>query len=422
MDQAISRPSSEGHKAALGGSYNPFAPPQRDDPYPFYALARREEPACHVPHLNLWLVTRHEDALMVLRDPARFSSADFMKPMVPWPPALAKVLESGYPEVSGLVNSDPPGHDRIRSLISAAFSPRRVAEMEPRIKALAHALIDRFAGEGQADLVHQFADPLPMTVIGDLLGIPRGDVRTLKGYCDQRMLLYAPEIPLEQKLAYAEDYLSFQRYCEAMIEERKRAPRDDLTTALCEARVDGMTPLTNAEIIVNILVLFFAGVETTSSLIAQMVYLLLTNPPLWQALEADRSLVPAVIEEAARIASPVQGEPRTVKEPVLLGGAQIPAGSRLHVMFASANHDEAVFPDPERFDIRRDNIKRHLGFGWGVHFCIGAALARLESRVALEALLDRLPNLRVAPGHVPEFVPSFFLRSPTRLPLRWVAT
>lgn len=418
MDQVISESSGVG-STALGGSYNPFAPPQRDDPYSFYAQARREQPVCRIPHLNLWLVTRHEDALTVLRDPARFSSADFLKPMVPWPPEIARVLDSGYPEVAGLVNNDPPDHDRIRALFSAAFSPRRIAEMEARIRALAHELVDQFIDQGQVDLVHHFTDPLPMTVIGDLLGIPRSDIRMLKRWCDDRMLLYAPEIPLEQKLVYAENYMSFQRYCEAMIADRRSNPRDDLTTALVEARIDGMTPLTNAEIIVNMLVFFFAGHETTSSLIAQMVYLLLTNAQQLQALQADRSLIPAAIEETARIGAPVQGEPRTATQAVELGGTQLPAGSRLHVMFASANHDDAVFPQPERFDIRRDNLKRHLGFGWGVHFCIGAALARLESRIALETLLDRLPNLRLAPGYTPEFVPSFFLRNPTQLLLDW---
>jgi cytochrome P450 len=421
MDEPISQPSDVAAVSGLGASYNPFAPPQRDDPYSFYAQARRDEPVCHIPYLNLWLITRHEDALAVLRDPALFSSADFLKPMVPWPPEIAKILDSGYPEVAGLVNNDPPSHDRIRALFSAAFSPRRVAEMEPRIRALAHELVDQFAAQGQADLVHDFADPLPMIVIGDLLGIPRSDIRMLKGYCDDRMLLYAPEIPLEQKLVYAENYMAFQHYCEAMIADRRVNPRDDLTTALVEARIDGMTPLTNAEIIVNMLVLFFAGHETTSSVISQMVYLLLSHPEHWQALQADRSLIPAAVEEGVRIASPVQGEPRTATQPVEMCGAQLAAGSRVHVMYASANHDEAVFPDPERFDMRRDNLKRHLGFGWGVHFCLGAALARLELRIALETLLDRLPNLRLAPDYTPEFIPSFFLRNPTRLPLTWDA-
>jgi cytochrome P450 len=420
MDEAISAVSTGG-STPLGASYNPFAPPQRDDPYPFYAQARREEPVCFIPYLNLWLVTRHEDVFTVLRDPARFSSADFLKPMLPWPPEIAKILDSGYPEAPGLVNNDPPAHDRIRALFSTAFSPRRVAEMEPRIRALAHELVDPFAAQGHVDLLEHFTDPLPMIVIGDLLGIPRSDIRMLKGWCDDRMLLYAPEIPLEQKLVYAEHYMAFQRYCEAMIDERRSHPRDDLTTALVEARVDGMTPLTNAEIIVNMLILFFAGHETTSSLIAQMVYLLLNSPEQWQALRADRSLLPAAIEEGARIASPVQGEPRTTTQPVELSGTQIPAGARLHAMFASANHDETVFPDPERFDIGRDNLRRHLGFGWGVHFCLGASLARLETRIALETLFDRLPQLQVAPGFAPEFVPSFFLRKPAKLLLAWDA-
>ncbi|HEX6288139.1 MAG TPA: cytochrome P450 [Herpetosiphonaceae bacterium] len=419
MDSTISEQTGADPPAALGASYNPFIPPQRDDPYPFYAQARRAEPVCHIPYLNLWLVTRHEDVFAVLRDPARFSSADFLKPMVPWPPELARVLDSGYPEAPGLVNNDPPAHDRIRALFSAAFSPRRVAELAPRIHALAHALVDQFVDQGHVDLVSHFADPLPMTVIGDLLGIPRSDIRMLKRWCDDRMLLYAPEIPLEQKLVFAENYLQFQRYCAAMIADRRANPRDDLTTALVEARVEGLTPLTNAEIIVNILVLFFAGHETTSSVIAQMVYLLLNDPDQWRALHADRSLLPAAIEEGVRITSPVQGEPRTTTEPVELGGVQLPAGARLHAMYASANHDETVFPDPERFDIERDNLKRHLGFGWGVHFCLGASLARLELRIALETLLDRLPNLRLAPNFTPEFVPSFFLRNPTRLLLTW---
>ncbi|MBV9787521.1 MAG: cytochrome P450 [Chloroflexi bacterium] len=421
MDETIFQPTNVAPVSSLGASYNPFAPPHRDDPYLFYAQARCDEPVCYIPHLNLWLVTRHEDALTVLRDPVRFSSADFLKPMIPWPPEIAAVLDSGYPEVAGLVNNDPPSHDRIRGLFSAGFSPRRIAEMEPQIRALAHELVDQFAAQGQVDLVHDFADPLPMIVIGDLLGIPRSDIRMLKRYCDDRMLLYAPEIPVEQKLVYVENYMAFQRYCEAMIAERRTHPRDDLTTALVEARIDGMTPLTNAEIIVNMLILFFAGHETTSSVIAQMVYLLQRNPEQWQALQADRSLIPAAIEEVVRIGSPVQGEPRTTTEPVELGGTQLPAGARVHVMYASANHDDAVFPNPERFDPRRDNLKRHLGFGWGIHFCLGAALARLEARIALETLLDRLPNLQLAPDHTPEFVPSFFLRNPTRLPLSWDA-
>jgi cytochrome P450 len=407
--------------ATVGASYEPFDPAFRDDPYPFYARAREEEPVSYNPQFGVWLVTRHEDLVAISKDTARFCSKHNMDYLIPLPPEVRAILDEGYPTAPGLFNNDPPGHTRVRALFSAAFTPRRIGELEPRVRALTHELIDGFVGEGRADLMARLAYPLPMTVIADLLGVPRADMPQIKAWHQQWVSLFAPAESLEAQIAAAHDAVAYQRYYAAMIEDRRINPRNDLVTAMVQARFEDAEPFTVAEMISQLLILLSAGHETTTSLIGNVVRLLLQHPEQWQALDHDPGLIPAAIEETLRLDSPVQMEPRVTTMPVEIGGVQVPEGVRVQLFYGSANHDAAVFEQPDEFNIHRTNLHRHVAFGHGIHFCIGSALARLESRVALEVVRERLPNLRLAPDYTLSYEPSLFFRNPCEILVEWDA-
>jgi len=415
---AQSIPGDDHPVRAVGRGYDPLAPLYNDDPYLFYARARRESPVSYSPTYNVWLITGHAEVLEVLRLPSVFSSAQNLA--LPYAPPLEvqAILDEGYPPAPGLFNNDPPGHTHARVLFAGAFTARRIAELEPRIRDLAHRLVDGFARDGQADLVERFAFPLPMTVIADLLGVPREDMPKVKAWHNDWLSLFVPGAPLARHMEAARSAVAYQRYYAALIEERRARPRDDLITALAEATVEGAR-FSMAEMLSHMMILLSAGHETATDLIGHMVMHLLQHPELWRAIDADPGLMGPAIEESVRFHAPVQAEPRVTTEEVVLGGVTIPRGARVHVVFASANRDPGVFPDPDRFDIQREHPTRHLGFGHGIHFCIGAPLARLETRVALEVLRERLPGLRIRPGFAPEHVPDFYLRRLKHLHLEW---
>lgn len=409
--------------AALGREFNPFDPEFRKDPYRFYARARREAPVCYSPLFKFWLVTGSREVAEVTRDPARFSSMHNLTPVVPLAPAALEVLAQGYDvlRIPGLLNNDPPTHTRIRALFSQAFTPRRVAQMEPRIREIAAELVDGFVAAGEADLVRQICYPLPMQVIGDLMGAPQADHAQLKTWTDDYMMIIGGQEPEARQIERARGVLAFQRYCEAMIEERRKSPRDDVTTAMVQARVDGETPFTVPEIIAQMIILIIAGHLTTTNGLGTTLLSLLQDPEQWRALGEHPDLPLAAFEEGLRFHSPVQIEPRTTTTAVQLGGVSVPEGASLRLVYASANRDEAEFEDPDTFNIRRPNPNRHYGFGWGIHYCVGAPLARIEGRVALETLRARLPNLRLAPDFTPEYDMDLFFRGIKRLPVRWDA-
>jgi cytochrome P450 len=266
--------------------------------------------------------------------------------------------------------------------------------------------------------MERFAFPLPMTVVADLLGVPREDMPRVKAWHDDWMVLFTPGAPLARQLDAARSVVAYQRYYAALIEDRRARPRDDLTTALAEARVEGES-FTMAEMISHMMILLSAGHETTTSLVGHLVMQLLRQPEQWRAIDAEPGLMGPAIEEAVRFYSPVQMEPRVTTQAVELGGVSLPRGARLHLLYGAANRDPEVFPDPDRYDIRREHPTRHVGFGWGIHFCIGAPLARLETRVALEVLRERLPGLRTSPGFAPEYVPDFYFRHLKHLKIAW---
>jgi cytochrome P450/nitrite reductase/ring-hydroxylating ferredoxin subunit len=398
--------------------FDPMAPEQRECPFDLYARARRETPICYSERFDLWLVTRYQDIVAILKDPARFSSAQSLAVDDAAPPEVQAVLDNGFPATPTMVTADPPTHTRFRELVGKAFTSRRILQIEPRMREIAHRLIDGFFNNGHVDLVRHFAYPLPMQIIAEILGVPAEHMEWFKRWSDDMTARFGP-LPLERQIECAQSEVEFQHYFAERLEERRRDARNDFLTDLLNARIKGEAPLNMAEMLSILKQLLIGGNETSTNLISSMVVLLMNNPAQFQAVTNDRRLVQNVVEEALRLESPVQGLFRTTTEDVEIGGVRLPKGAHLELLYASGNRDDARFINPDAFDVRRNDSSNHMAFGFGIHFCIGAPLARSEGRIALEALLERLPGMHLAPGQNFEHHPHFFLRGLKHLELQW---
>jgi len=347
-------------------------------------------------------LARHEDCSAAFRDPKTFSSALGMR-------VHGQRLDPAEQHINEI---DPPRHTKLRRLMISAFSPATVAQTEPLVVDLARELVDGFAADGKADLVTELTVPLPVTVIARMLGIPPEDRHDFKRWSDD-MMVYGTQgrdtIPtIGEFNAYLDEQIRLRR--------ASTAPADDLVTRLITAEVDGAR-LTDHEIRTQVRFLVLAGNETTTNLIGNCVYELVRRG-LWSQVRADRSLVPIAIEETLRYNSPVQFVPRTCAVATERSGTAIEADRRVLLGIGSANRDESVFDDSEEFSLARAEVP-HLSFGFGPHMCIGAALARMEARVALAELLDRIPDLELAPGFEYEKAPMIMVRGPVRLDVRF---
>lgn len=400
-------------------SHNWLESPHLENPYPLLAQARQATPVFYSPIFNLWCITRYRDVRAALMDPRRFSSKFLIRTPYTAPAEVMEVLSQAYPEEQILLNEDPPDHSRTRQLVNQAFAPRRIYGMEPKIKLLANQLIDRFIADGQADIMAQLAFPLPMAVIAELIGLPSDDLTQIKRWTEDLIMLNSTESSPERQIAAARGSVAFQRYLEAQINERLRAPGDDLLSTLTQFSFDNGQRWTVSQLISLLLIVIFAGHETTTNLIGNLLLQVFQQPELWRKLQAEPDRVPDAIEETLRIDGPIRSMFRITTEDVELGGAMIPAGSQVLLLFSSANRDDETFPDPERFDMDRPNKEQHVGFGRGIHFCVGATLARLEARIALTALAERIPQARLAPGYHPTYLPSLLHRGPQQLQLVW---
>ena len=406
---------------SLGAEFDPVVNATSADPYLFFARARAEEPVFFCPAMNAWVVTRYEDVVAVLKAHGRFSSAGTFGGAFARTPEAQAILDSaGMPLfVSAVINTDPPEHGRLRASVSRAFSARRMAVLEPSIRALAERLVDGFIAMGRADFMSQFAASLPMQVICRLLNVPEADAAKIQGWIDAyKDWLFVP-LPPERQIAHARELIDFQRYVVDLLDQHRAHPQDDFICDLLHRIEAGEVALTTPELVEMVAVLFLAGYETTRNALSNCMIRLLSDRPLWAALCADASLLPDVVEEAIRMDGIGFSVFRITTEAVELGGASIPKHALVLVMIASASHDEAQFQDPETFQPRRPNASRHMGFGHGVHYCVGAPLARLEMQVALDVLRTRVPDLRHVPDQALHYEPSAVMRSPLRLLLEW---
>lgn len=412
-DQSVKNPTSP-----LGAEHQPLASPMLDDPRPFYARARREQPVFWSDSLGMWVVTRYDDVQAVARDAVRFSSIDAFTPVqVAPPPPLLEVLMQGFPLLPSLVDSDPPVHTRGRALVTKALSLRRIATFEPILRELAERLVDRFADAGRVEFVGAFAIPLPGNFIVDLLGLPREDLARVDPWTTSSSAIFAGRGTLEELVEHGRRFVEFQHYLADNVRARQESPRDDALSDIVTGAAALDPPFGMAELINMLLQILFAGYETAAGMITAATVEIARDPALFAALRDDPSKIPPVIEEALRTASPIHSMYRTANEDVEVGGVQIRKGERLQIAYISANHDEARFTDPQRFDPQRTTP--HLAFGQGIHFCIGAPLARLEGRIALEVITRRLPGLRLVPGQTLEYFPSATARRLEAVELEW---
>jgi cytochrome P450 len=390
-----------------------FPPPeQRRQPYAFYARMRRDEPVARDDRNNLWAVYRYDDVKRVLTDFQTFSS-DRSKLDHP------AFTESERPfQRSSLISLDPPRHKQLRDLVSRAFTPRAIASLEPRIDQIADALLDRTLQSPTFDLVRDFSDPLPVIVIAEMLGIPTQDRATFKRWSDALIGEsdgYS-DGDSEEEMARRRDAIDdMDRYFCQVIAERRLQPRDDLVTRLVQAEIDGQR-LSDDELLSFCTLLLVAGNVTTTNLLGSAVLCFLEHRDQYDRLRSDPPLVPTAIEEVLRFEPPAQAILRITTTEVSLGDCSVNAGAMVVGFIGSANRDESIFANPDAFEVTRAP-NPHLSFGAGIHFCLGAPLARLESRVALRRLLDRASDLELADPGAVEYTKGF-LHGVTRLPLR----
>ncbi len=366
--------------------------------YRTFAQIREETPVFYYPEMDLWVVARYDDVSALLRDHKRFSSVDAMIRTARLPADVVEILRgAGEGQAVSMISVDPPEHNRLRGFAQKALTPRRVAVLEESVRATVNQLVDGFVGQGEAELIKQLAYPLPMRVICRLIGVPDADADQVNLWCDDVMEMLFGFPPHERLLECARSQVAYRSYLGTLVDQRAAAPQDDFTSDLIHAVLAGEQQLSRAEVISMLAGLVMAGYETTVNALGNLLYNLLREPARWQAILDDPGLIPGAVEENMRFDGTGVGLFRRAAEDVTLSGVTIPAGALVYVLFGAGNHDEAQFPDPETFDLRRENARQHLGFGLGVHYCIGAPLARLEMVVALQVLRERLPGLRLAP-------------------------
>jgi cytochrome P450 len=397
--------------------FNPLAPEFIRNPYPYYERLRTTDPMHRTP-LGAFVASRHAEASLVIRD-KRFGKDFAERTIKRYGPDIMK--QPVFRSMSHwMLQQDPPDHTRLRGLVVKAFTARRVEDMRPRIQAIVDQTLDRIIPQGRMDLIEDFAFRLPVTIICDMLGIPEEhrEVFYASSRDGGRLLDPVPLSPEEISKGNAGFAMS-QMYFQQLFELRRKQPGDDLTTQLVQAEEDGHK-LTNEELTANIILLFGAGHETTVNLIGNGLLALHRNPDQLALLKANPGLITNAIEEFLRYDSSVQLTGRVALEDIEdLGGKTIPKGEGVLCLLGSANHDPAVYPDrPEQLDITRPNVKP-LSFGGGIHFCLGAQLARIEAEIAISSLLRRLPELRLDDAENPEWRPTFVLRGLKRLPASW---
>src|SRR6266446_2342688 len=379
-------------------------------PYDWYRQMRETQPVYHDPDWGAWHVFRYADVARVLSEYVTFSSDEsrYMQPE----------YRDGSPISSSILRMDPPRHRQLRHLVSQAFTPRMVTQMESRIKEITNGLLDQVAAKGEMDAIRDLAYPLPVTVIAELLGIPTELREDFKRWSDA-LVSGDEETTEEERQALFQEIRGMFGYFSQVLDERRAHPQNDLVSALLVAEVDG-EHLSDLELLGFCGLLLVAGNETTTNLIGNVILCLDENPGVVERLRANRALVPGAIEEALRYYSPIKTMTRYASTATTIGDQRIEAGQVIIPWISSADRDEAEFPDADRFDIEREP-NRHLGFGRGIHFCLGAPLARLEVKTALNAMLDRLPGTWQVADVPLEPIRSFIIFGTKNLPLTWGA-
>ncbi len=386
--------------------FNPFEPAIMADPYPYYRRMRERDPVHWSDTIRAWFLTRHADVVELLRDDRFSADRTRSERFVPPPPHRRRAARS-------MLVVDPPDHTRLRNLVSKAFTPRMVEQLRPRIESITTEILDRMSGKEAVDLVADFAYPLPVIVIAEMLGVPAKDRIAFQEWSAILVRGLDPLLTEDEQDVIVEARDSLSRYLRSVLAERRAESRRDLMTSLIAAEEHGDF-LSEDELVAMCNLLLVAGHETTVNLLSSGTLALFENPDQRERLQGDRELSARAVEELMRYTSPVQWTSRVAVEEIEMGGRRIQPLQSVIGVLGAANRDPDVFADPDRLDLGRDPNPQ-VGFGRGMHFCLGAPLARLEAEVALPMLLERFPALRLAGEPTPR--PTWVLRGLQHLPV-----
>ena len=400
---------------------SPMHPELLKSPWGMNRRLRDEAPVFKDPLSGIYFVSRYEDVVRMAQDHETFSSKMLSanrQLAASDDPEIRDVMASGYPQVDTMLTEDPPLQRRYRKFVDGAFAPRNLKRLEPYIEQLSHELIDAFIDRGECEFLSEFGVPLPLRVIVSQLGAPEEDLPLFRKWTDAFIGNLSQQLDRDGLLNAAKDIVEFQHYFVDRMNERRENPKDDILSMVVNASIDGEKPLEDAECLSMISQILVAGNETTSATLTEGMWLLIQNPDQYELLKNDPSedMISRLVEESLRISSPSSNMFRRTTRAVDWHGETIPENSILFARFASDNQDERQFPEPEKFNLMRDNLREQVAFGKGVHHCLGAALSRREMNGGFKAILERMENFRMAEGaSEPEFAANALLHGLTGL-------
>jgi cytochrome P450 len=395
----------------IAKDYDPLDPAVLADPYPVLRRLRQDGPVFYIPGLDHYIVTRYDDIEAILKDRETWSAANASTPLIPVCSEAQEILNSGFKRVPTLNNADPPRHAPMRKSVLAVMTPRRLRALEPVLRDYATALIEGFVEKPVIDFVQEYSFPFPGFAAFSLLGFPDSDTDTLKEWSRTRVLLTYGRLSDEQQVATAKDVVAMWQYVEDFVDQRTADPLDDLTSDLVRVATDKPDQLTTFDIVNIVYSMALAGHETTMNTIGSGLRALLIDRHQWQRLIDEPALITNAVEEILRFDGPVLNHRRVAKVDTTIGDVDIPAGSRIMMCFAAADHDPAHFgDDADEFRVDRTEAELHLAFGKGAHLCLGAALGRLETQITLELLTTMTPKMELVPDQELQYSPNALFR------------
>ncbi len=400
-----------------------FDPFDLNKPHARWEAFRQEQPIFFHEETGYWVVSRYDDIKAIFDDWKTFSSENAQKPMRPMCAEGRKVLEEGgFTAYSGLTARVPPDHTRIRKVAQSCFGPRRFRSIEPQIEDIVRRHLDALEAAGKAGQPVDFWDvvayPVPAYVLFTLMGIPDEDVPKIKQYGASRGRMTWSDLSDEEQIPVAHDMVAYWKYIHDLLDMRRSNPGDDFPSDLLRLQSEG-ADITDEEIAGVLYSTLFAGHETTSTFMGNYVLTLMDNRDAWEAIKADPSKIPNAVEEMLRYMPSVVGWRRRARTAVTVGGVDLPAGAEVLMITGSANRDESHFPQGEKLDITRDNARTHLSFGYGIHYCLGFQLAKMEAAVLLRQLSERFPTLRLAQNFEAEYNRNITFRVPKSVMVEW---
>ena len=396
-----------------------FDPFNLNAPHAIWNALREESPVFYHEPTGYVVVTRHADIKAVFDDWQTFSSENAQAPMRPMCEEGKRIMrDGGFTAYSGLSARVPPDHTRIRKIVQGAFGPRRFKAIEPQIEAIVARQLDGIAPNGRADFFREVAYEVPALVLFTLMGIPAADVPKVKDWAISRALLTWGNLSDEEQIPHAHKMVEYWAYCRGLVAARKQTPGDDLPSDLVKLQAEG-AEITDEEIAGVMYSVLFAGHETTTTLMANAVITLLTHRDNWDAIVADPSLIPAATEEILRYAPSIVAWRRKAKADAEIGGVAVKEGTDILLIMGSGNRDDAAFANGESFDIHREGARNHLSFGYGIHFCLGSQLAKLEFGIMLRELTRRFPDLRLSEGQNITYLHNISFRVPAKVDVEW---